>query len=139
MTSKKQKLQSKPANGVDKSLKRPGGLSYLEIPAKDIRQSAAFYEAVLGWQIHGKDSDAAKFSDRAGYLIGRWVTSRPAWPEPGMLPYFYVDQINQSVKRATSHGGEIVKAPKHEGDILVATVRDPAGNLIGLWQAAEAG
>ena len=33
-------------------------------------------------------------------------------------------------------GGEIVKAPYPEGNLLVATVRDPAGNVIGLWQEA---
>ena len=37
--------------GVDPSLARHGGLSYLEIPAVDVRQSAAFYEKVLGWNL----------------------------------------------------------------------------------------
>jgi len=33
-----------------------------------------------------------------------------------------------------AHGGEVVKAPYPEGNLWVATVRDPAGNMIGLWQ-----
>ena len=136
MTSKKQKPQPKPASGVDESLKRPGGLSYLEIPATDIRQSAAFYKAVLGWKIHGNDPEPAKFSDRTGHLIGRWVTSRAAGRKLGMLPYYYVDRIDACVKTAASLGGEIIKSPTPEGDIFVAIVRDPAGNVIGLWQEA---
>jgi predicted enzyme related to lactoylglutathione lyase len=41
--------------GVDASLARHGGLSYLEIPAIDPRQSAAFYEKVVGWNVRGDD------------------------------------------------------------------------------------
>jgi predicted enzyme related to lactoylglutathione lyase len=50
------------------------------------------------------------------------------------LPYIYVDHINDAVEQARACGGEIVKATYPEGDLLVATVRDPAGNVIGLWQ-----
>ena len=34
--------------GVETRLARHGGLSYLHIPAVDVRQSAAFYEQVFG-------------------------------------------------------------------------------------------
>ena len=40
---------------VDASLARQGGLSYLEIPAIDPRQSTAFYEKVVGWNVRGDD------------------------------------------------------------------------------------
>ena len=33
-------------------------------------------------------------------------------------------------------GGETVTAPYPEGDLRVATFRDPAGNVIGAWQRA---
>ena len=35
----------------------------------------------------------------------------------------------------TKQGGEIVLPPYQEGDLWVATFRDPAGNLIGVWQS----
>jgi len=28
----------------------------------------------------------------------------------------------------------VVAAPRREGDVLVARLRDPAGNVIGVWQ-----
>jgi predicted enzyme related to lactoylglutathione lyase len=31
-------------------------------------------------------------------------------------------------------GGETVREPYAEGDLRVATFRDPAGNVIGIWQ-----
>ncbi len=120
--------------GVDASLARHGGLSYLEIPAVEPRQSAAFYEKVLGWTLRAPDTDDPRFCDATGHLIGRWQTGRAISREPGLLPYIYVDHIDDVVERVKAHGGEVVKATYSEGNLWVATVRDPAGNVIGLWQ-----
>jgi predicted enzyme related to lactoylglutathione lyase len=122
-------------HGVDVTLARHGGLSYLEIPATDARRSGLFYEKVLGWNVEGLDSDTPKFSDVTGHLIGRWLSCHAIAREPGLFPYFYVNRIDHAVSEVTEHGGEIVKAVYPEGDLWVATIRDPAGNLIGLWQA----
>lgn len=120
--------------GVDASLARHGGLSYLEIPAIDARKSAAFYENVLDWNLREKDTDDPRFEDSTGHLIGRWVTGRLISRDPGLLPYVYVNHIDDAVQRAAAQGGEVVKPPYSEGNLWVATVRDPAGNIIGLWQ-----
>jgi uncharacterized protein len=122
------------ASGVDAQLTRNGGLSYLEIPALDARRSAEFYEKVLGWMAEEADSDTPKFSDQTGHLIGRWVTGRAISREPGLLPYIYVEGIGEVVKRVATCGGEIVEGPYPEGNLQVATIRDPAGNVIGLWE-----
>ena len=122
------------ANPQANPLARHGGVSYLEIPAVDVRQSAAFYETVVGWNVRERDSDDPRFSDPTGHLIGRWVTGVAISREPGLLPYIYVDRIDGAVERVAALGGEVVKAPYPEGDLWVAMVRDPAGNLIGLWQ-----
>ena len=37
------------------------------------------------------------------------------------------------MRRILAHGGEIVTDPYPEGQLIVATFRDPAGNVIGLW------
>lgn len=121
-------------SGVDPRLARQGALSYLEIPALDIRRSAKFYQNVLGWELRGDDTAQPKFADPAGQLIGRWITGRAISREPGLLPFIYVDQLRAVVEKVTAHGGEIVKAPYEEGTLLVALVRDPAGNVMGIWQ-----
>src|SRR5205814_7681700 len=95
--------------GVDACLARHGGLSYLEIPAVDTRQSAAFYEKVFGWNLRHRDTDDPRFDDATGHLIGRWVTGRAISREPGVLPYFYVDRIDDAVNRVVAHGGEVVQ------------------------------
>ena len=121
--------------GVDAILTRHGGLTYLEIPAKNPQQSAAFYQNVLGFLARDPDSKEPKFSDPTGDLIGRWITGREPSANPGLLPYFYVDRIDDAVNKVVPNGGKILKPPYTEGNLFVALVQDPAGNTIGLWQA----
>ena len=122
--------------GVDERLARHGGLSYLEIPALDARRSADFFESVLGWSIRQRDTSSPRFEDASGHLIGRWVTGCSISREPGLMPYFYVECLDETLARVLPHGGEVVKGPYPEGNLWVATVRDPAGNIIGLWQTS---
>ncbi len=120
---------------VDSGLARHGHVSYLEIPSVDVEQSAVFYEAVFGWSIRRRDSANCSFEDGSGSLIGRWVSGRAISREPSLVPYIYVDGIEKIVQRVASRGGQIVKPIYPEGELLVATFRDPSGNIIGIWQA----
>ena len=119
---------------MEHTLARPGGLSYLEIPASDPSRSATFYERVLGWTIDRRGPDDYRYRDQTGHLIGRWVKGSATSDDKGLLPYFYVDRIEDAVQRVVDDGGNVVRAPYPEGDLLVTLIRDPAGNLIGLWQ-----
>lgn len=115
-----------------------GKLSYIQIPAIDAEVSGAFYRDVFGWELRGTPEHRS-FTDTSGELIGAFITSstddvRAISTEPGILPYVYVDGLDAAVERITSHGGEIVRGPYPEGDLWVATFRDPAGNVMGVWQ-----
>jgi len=112
---------------------RAGKVSYVQIPALDTERSAAFYAEVFGWTIRG-DTSHRSFDDASGDLIGAWVTGRAIARDPGILPYIYVDRIDEMMKRIVAHRGEVVRAPYPEGDLWVATFRDPAGNVLGVWQ-----
>jgi predicted enzyme related to lactoylglutathione lyase len=118
------------------SLRSHGAINYLEIAATEPRRSAAFYQALFGWQVEARAPDDLRFSGADGRLIGRFVVGRSAASDPGLLPYLYVNSVDGAVAQAQATGGELVKAPYPEGDVRVATVRDPAGNLLGLWQFA---
>jgi len=115
-------------------LARHGHVSYLEIPALDAKRSAAFYESVFGWQVRGADTARPSFDDGSGDLIGAWVTGRAVSREPGLVAYIYVKKIDEIVARISAQGGEIIKPPYPEGDVWVAAFRDPAGNVMGVWQ-----
>jgi uncharacterized protein len=115
------------------SVFRAGGVSYLRIPAKDPQASAAFYEAVFGWTVR-RDRDSPAFEDGTGHVIGHFVSELPPAGEAGFRPYVFVDRVRETLDKAMEHGGEVVTAPYPEGDLCVATFRDPAGNVVGVWQ-----
>jgi uncharacterized protein len=127
--------EAAPSSGVEARFARPGGISYMQLPAIDARASAGFYEAVFGWHIRGRDTAHVGFSDATGDIIGAWITDRAISREPGILPYIYVNGIDATLAKVTTNGGEIVREPYPEGDLWVATFRDPAGNVLGVWQA----
>jgi predicted enzyme related to lactoylglutathione lyase len=120
-------------HGADAGLVIPGAITYLHIPAGDVRQAAAFYRDVFDWNIDNPDSDRPSFDDPSGRLSGAWLSSHLAVTEPGLLPYVYVDDVDETVSRIRSSGGELVTDPYPEGLLTVATFRDPAGNVIGIW------
>ncbi|HSD25092.1 MAG TPA: VOC family protein [Solirubrobacterales bacterium] len=111
----------------------PGGVSYLRIPAPDPKRAAAFYEAVFGWRID-TDREDPSFEDGTGHVIGHIHADMEVAGGAGIRPYVYVDSVEQTLDRVASNRGEIVTAPYSEGDLSVAVFRDPAGNLMGVWQ-----
>lgn len=117
------------------TLPRPR-LCYLEIPAADLQQSVKFYEEVFGWNIRHRESNHPSFDDATENVSGAWVTGRLASREPGLLPYIWVDSIDETLAQIAAHGGQIVEPPHPDspGGEWIATFRDPAGNLMGLYQ-----
>jgi predicted enzyme related to lactoylglutathione lyase len=111
-----------------------GKICYVEIPAIDVRSSAAFYEQVFGWRTRQRGDGHLAFDDTTGEVSGTWVTGRPPAPEPGLLIYVMVDSVADTVEAVTAHGGEIVQAIGAEAPEITARFRDPAGNVIGLYQ-----
>jgi predicted enzyme related to lactoylglutathione lyase/uncharacterized glyoxalase superfamily protein PhnB len=112
-------------------------LCYLEIPAADVRASAAFYEKVFGWRIRNRESDRPTFDDASGDVSGAWVTGREIPRAPGLVPYIWVDDIRAVFARCVENDAAAVEAPRPESPgnpCWIATFRDPAGNLIGLYE-----
>ena len=114
-------------------LTRHGKLSYLRIPAVDVEQSAAFYAEIFGWTLRGSPAHRS-FSDASEQLIGAFISTLKVSSEPGLLPYIYVEGLDATLARISAKGCAILTSPYPEGDLWVATFRDPAGNVIGLWQ-----
>ena len=123
--------------GVEGSVARPGGVSYLAIPARDVARSAAFYQAVFGWELRG-DPGAPSFSDGTGHVIGHWRTDLEPAGEAGVRPYVYVEDLGAALDRAAAQGAEVVQ-PYAEGTLRIAVIRDPAGNAIGIWTGPPQG
>jgi predicted enzyme related to lactoylglutathione lyase len=67
-------------------------------------------------------------------VSGAWVTGRPPSPDPGLLVYVMVDDVAATVELVKENGGEIVQEIGVDAPEITARFRDPAGNVIGLYQ-----
>ena len=111
-----------------------GKICYIEIPATDIQRSTEFYKKVFGWQIRQRGDGSTAFDDTIGEVSGTWVLGRPAATEPGLLIYVMVDSVAEAVDAVIANGGEIVQPIGADAPEITARFRDPAGNVIGLYQ-----
>ena len=111
-----------------------GKICYIEIPAIDIPRSAEFYEKVFGWGTRKRGDGAIAFDDSTGEVSGTWVTGRPPATSPGLLLYVMVDSVSATIDSVIAHGGELVQPIGADAPEITARFRDPAGNVIGLYQ-----
>ncbi len=115
-----------------------GKICYLEIPAMDIERSARFYTKVFGWKTRKRGDGSTAFDDAVGEVSGTWVLGRPPSSLPGILIYIMVDSVVEKMDAVIIHGGEIVQGIGGDAPEITARFRDPAGNIIGLYQPPAA-
>ncbi len=101
----------------------------LQIPALDVMASAEFYEKVFGWRI-----ERPYPSFESPGLIGQWVDDRRPSHEAGILAWINVKDIDDALELVPHSGGTVVDDASADGPRWLATIRDPAGNSIGIAQ-----
>jgi predicted enzyme related to lactoylglutathione lyase len=111
-----------------------GKICYVEIPASDVQRSAEFYEKVFGWRIRKRGDGSTAFDDGVGEVSGTWVTGRAAAITPGLLIYIMVDSVAATMETLVARGGELVQPIGADAPEITARFRDPAGNVLGLYQ-----
>jgi predicted enzyme related to lactoylglutathione lyase len=111
-----------------------GKICYVEIPALDIARSSDFYDKVFNWSLKKRGDGSTAFDDTTGQVSGTWVLGRPVSSEPGLLLYIMVDDMAVTLQAVTEHGGEVVQTVDATAPEFIAKFRDPAGNVIGLYQ-----
>ena len=114
---------------------RHGKICYLQIPAVDVERSARFYHEVFGWPLRHHDDGTLAFDDTIGEVSGMWVVGRKPWDgEPGLLVDIMVDSAGETVAAIVAHGGDIVQPIGGDAPEITARFRDPAGNVLGIYQ-----
>ncbi|HEY4363591.1 MAG TPA: VOC family protein [Bryobacteraceae bacterium] len=111
-----------------------GKICYIELPAKDIARSAEFYERVFGWRVRTRGDGRTAFDDGVGQVSGAWVLGRAPAEAPGLLVYVMVDSMAATIEKVVENGGEIVQPVGADAPEITARFRDPAGNVLGLYQ-----
>jgi predicted enzyme related to lactoylglutathione lyase len=111
-----------------------GKICYIEFPAIDIARSADFYKRVFGWQIRQRGNGSTAFDDTTGQVSGSWVLGRPPASQAGLLIYILVDSVAAALDAIVANGGQVVQPIGADAPEITARFRDPAGNVIGLYQ-----
>lgn len=114
--------------------RKNGKICYVEIPAVEAQRSADFYATVFGWRTRRRGDGTLAFDDTTGEVSGAWRSGRPASTTPGLLIYIMVDSVVHTVDAVVAAGGEIVQSIGVDAPEITARFRDPAGNVLGLYQ-----
>ncbi len=127
-------------NGMSKgmTLSEPtfghGKVCYIQMPAVDIRATAAFYQAVFNWTIRERGDGEVAFDDGVGEVSGMWSTDLAAVDHPGLIVSIMVDDAVAASGAIIAAGGTIVDAIDPAATEIHGTFRDPGGNLLSIYQ-----
>lgn len=111
-----------------------GKICYMEIPAEDIQISSSFYKNVFGWKLRERGDGRIAFDDRENGVSGTWVHGRAVSSSPGILIYIMVSNMDETIRKIELQGGKITQPVGMDAPVVTARFRDPAGNIIGLYQ-----
>jgi predicted enzyme related to lactoylglutathione lyase len=111
-----------------------GKICYIEIPATDIGESAAFYEKIFGWQVRKRDDGSVGFDDGVGEVSGAWVQGLKPSTGTGMMISIMVDSVQDTLDLIAASGGKIVQPIGRHFPEITATFADPVGNIWSLYQ-----
>jgi predicted enzyme related to lactoylglutathione lyase len=109
------------------------GLRTVIYHVPDVQRAKAWYSTAFGVQPYFDEAFYVGFNI-GGYELGLDPSTTAGGPGPGgAVAYWGVRDIDAAVQHFTRTGASL-KAPVQEvgGDIRVATMADPFGNLIGL-------
>ncbi|MGH9795132.1 MAG: VOC family protein [Candidatus Acidiferrales bacterium] len=114
-----------------------GKICYIEIPAADVARSAEFYKQVFGWRLRRRSDGSTAFDDGVGEVSGTWALGRPPASQPGFVIYIMVDSVAATVEAVVVAGGQITQPVGADAPEITARFRDPAGNVLGIYQQPD--
>jgi predicted enzyme related to lactoylglutathione lyase len=108
-------------------------ISVLVYPVEDVEKSTAIFTALLGIEPYAAQPYYVGF--RVGDLEVGLDPNGHRQGQTGPVGYALVDDITVGMKELADAGAETVQEP-HDvgGGTLIATVKDPSGNVVGLRQ-----
>jgi uncharacterized protein len=123
-----------------------GRVVHFEIPYDDGERARRFYGETFGWELQempGMDYTlvmSGPSGDRGpsepGFINGGML-ARGASAAPGPVVVIDVDSIDAKLIKIEETGGSVLVPKQPVGAMgFTAYVKDPEGNVIGLWETA---
>jgi predicted enzyme related to lactoylglutathione lyase len=108
------------------------GVKTIIYPVKDMARATKQFRTLLGIEPY---SDEPYY---VGFKVGdQDIGLVPNSPEAGMTAFYHVSDIKQSLQSLVDGGSQTLREVNDVGGgRLVASIRDPEGNIIGLVQDA---
>lgn len=110
------------------------GLRTVIYGVKDVEKSKKWYEKVFGVSPYFDEPFYVGFNI-GGYELGLDPNQEPLKNGTGSVAYWGVENIEKAVDHFVKSGAKLnTEIQNVGGDILVATLTDPDGNVMGLIQ-----
>ncbi len=108
-------------------------INYIELPARDIEASKAFFSRVFGWNFTDYGPDYTAFSD-AGMDGGFFRADMAASTERGSaLVVLYSEQLEQTLQKIEDAGGVIIRPIFSFPGGRRFHFTEPSGNELAVW------
>jgi hypothetical protein len=106
-----------------------GAFVWFSLGAENPDTAREFYRSLLDWQIG--DNGMVAGGDRPWAAI---ESSRNGGDAAAWIPFVQVDDVDAATDRATALGGSVLQGKTRGPAGEYATIADPAGAPIALWQ-----
>lgn len=119
----------------------PAPVVHFEIGFKDIAKAQSFYGPLLGWEFaaYGPAAMVQNLGPMAQTPtpgIGGHLNALGHEPHNYTVVYALVDDLHATIKHAEKLGGKAMVPPTEvPGMGHFAWIKDPEGNMLGLWKA----
>ena len=108
-------------------------INYVELPAKDLAATKAFFEFVFGWAFVDYGPEYTAFSDQ-GLDGGFFKSELASSPQNGAaLVIFYSNQLEATLAKVEKAGGTIVRPIFSFPGGRRFHFTEPSGNEFAVW------
>jgi len=121
--------------------KKSNPVVYFEIPVDDIDRAIKFYETVFNFDFDKENIDNNEmalfpFTDENSGISGALAKGAIYKPtKHGVVIYFKTENIDDTLRLASTNGGQVLYPITDNGIGLVAEFEDTEGNRIALYQS----
>lgn len=113
----------------------PHPIVHAEIRSADPDATRAFFGELFGWTYPNEGALPGYTFVDTGVPDALYTAISPLQGDGDLVTFFVgVDDIDDSVQRATKLGGRVVQDPVNVPGVSFALIADPQGHVVGLAQ-----
>lgn len=122
-----------------------GCFCWVDLSAQDVDLAKRFYTGLFGWEAEDKDAGPGgvyTVYKKEGRAVASQYALDPHAAAQGVpsrwQTYISVDNVDKALERTAAKGGHVIAGPFDVADAgRTATIQDPSGAQIALWQPGE--